>query len=107
VTKVTDELEPNRSVTYNDIMGWFCNDKLGFGEIELAFKLFKSSDLLVDEIIAMRQVEGLGWGQIKQQIAADDPDNEEYKNPAGKVPPGKIKSEENKNKVKSNKKDDD
>jgi len=219
--EMSDGSESVRSVTYDDIMGWFCNDKLGFGEIALAFKLSKGSDLLVDEIIKLRvggqgwgeikqfladlpddeaptdeeeipddeeeiaddeeetsddnsaactgvdphpkalkleadykdsefvnvtddqimiwfcelhygfgeidlmlglseqyrlDVEvviipmrqgGLGWGQIKQQLAAEDPDNEEYKNPAGKVPPGKIKSEEKKNKVKPNKNDDD
>ena len=87
-------------------MGWFCNDKLGFGEIELAFKLFESSDLLVDEIIAMRQG-GLGWGQIKKELADDSDGVEQFINPSGKAPPGKNKSEENKNKVKPNKKGDD
>ena len=63
--------------------------------------------LAVVDVFDMRHKVGLGWGQIKQQLAANDPDNEEYKNPAGKVPPGKIKSEEKKDKVKPNKKDDD
>jgi hypothetical protein len=77
---VSDETETSRSVTYDDIMGWFCNDKLGFGEIELAFKLSASSELLVDQIIELR-LGGLGWGQIKQDLAdlADDdgaPDEE-------------------------------
>jgi hypothetical protein len=109
--KVTDkQLEPpNRRVTYNDIMGWFCINKLGFGEIELAFKLFKlseSSEMLVDEIIELR-LGGLGWGQIKKELADEAGPVGEYLNPAGKEPPGKNKSEEKKDKVKPNKKDDD
>ncbi|MFC1923671.1 hypothetical protein ACFLY4_10335, partial [Chloroflexota bacterium] len=94
-------------VDYGRIMLWFCEFHFGFGEIDQMVNLSARYGLAVDDVFDMRHEVGLGWGQIKQQLAAVDPDNEEYKNPAGKVPPGKIKSEENKNKVKPNKKDDD
>jgi hypothetical protein len=94
-------------VSYNDIMTWFCVLHYGFGEIDLMLGLSEQYRVDVEVVIIPMRQGGLGWGQIKQQLAANDPDNEEYKNPAGKVPPGKIKSEEKKDKVKPNKKDDD
>ncbi|MES0361464.1 MAG: FecR domain-containing protein, partial [Anaerolineales bacterium] len=80
-------------VDYGRIMDWFCDFHFGFGEIDQMVNLSARYGLAVDEVFDMRHKVGLGWGQIKQQLAANDPNNEEYKNPAGKVPPGKIKSE--------------
>jgi hypothetical protein len=99
---------------YNDIMDWFCNDNLGFGEIELAFKLYYKfkDDLPLGEIEDVYDIidlrlngKGWGWGQIKHEMARlareaqidDEPE-------AKKEPPGKQKSEEAKNKEKPNKK---
>ena len=100
-------------------MKWFCEDNLGFGEIELGFKLYlKYEDDLpfgeiadVYDIIDLR-LSGMGWGQVKHEMArlarealpADEPAAK--KEPAEKKePPGKEKSEEAKNKEKPNKKD--
>ncbi|MFL7893178.1 MAG: FecR domain-containing protein [Anaerolineales bacterium] len=95
---------------YEKIWNWFCEENLGFGEIELAYKLHieygeaLGAGYTPDEIIEMR-LGGLGWGQIKQELkqAAKDLLVEESQE---KVPPGKEKSEEAKNKDKPNKKDD-
>jgi hypothetical protein len=102
-------------VDYDKIWDWFCLDNLGFGEIELGFKLYLEYEEVlplegvakiatIDDIFAMR-LGGMGWGQVKHEMAtlarealpADEP-------AAKKEPPGKEKSEEAKNKVKPNKK---
>ena len=101
-------------VDYDQIWSWFCEDNLGFGEIEQAFKLYLEygevlgDDFTVYEIIEMRLIGGLGWGQIKQAIKHDAQDALELlgeEETGKKVPPGKEKSEEAKNKDKPNKKD--
>lgn len=51
-------------VTYEEIMGWFCQG-FGFGEIDLAYGLSQQSGTPVADIFAMRRA-GLGWGQIKR-----------------------------------------
>ena len=100
-------------VDYDRIWDWFCIDNLGFGEIELGFKLYLEYEEVlpldgvatIDDIFAMR-LGGMGWGQVKHEMArlakealpADEL-------AAKKEPPGKQKSEEAKNKEKPNKKD--
>jgi hypothetical protein len=97
-------------VTYDDIWDWFCEDNLGFGEIELAFKLFveygEAAGYSVHDIIDERLEEGLGWGQIKQELKQAESKLLLEEESQKKVPPGKEKSEEAKNKDKPNKKDD-
>jgi hypothetical protein len=92
------------------IWRWFCEDNLGFGEIELAFKLFieygEALRMDIYDIIELRLDGGFGWGQIKQQLRPAERDLLADEAPAKKVPPGKEKSEEAKNKNKPNKKDD-
>ena len=105
--------------TYENIMEWFCEFNLGFGEIEQAFKLFRlyREELLlldptyeIQDIIDMR-LTGLGWGQVKKEMArlASEafPDDGDDGSKEKKVPPGKEKSEEAKNKEKPNKKKKD
>lgn len=55
------------NVTYQEIMGWFCQG-FGFGEIKQAYDLSIQSELPASQVFAMRS-SGLGWGQIKQQLA--------------------------------------
>lgn len=98
-------------VDYDQIWSWFCEDNLGFGEIEQAFKLYLQysevfgEEFTVYQIIDMRLIGGLGWGQIKQSLAQDAKDLLSPEESGKKVPPGKEKSEEAKNKEKPNKKD--
>lgn len=96
---------------YERIWRWFCEDNLGFGEIELGFKLTitygEATGYDVYDIIDMRLVGDQGWGQIKNFLKKEAANSlllgEESQ---GKVPPGKEKSEEAKNKPKPNKKDE-
>ncbi len=101
--------------TYKNIMIWFCQYNLGFGEIELAFKLFREYQneiLLIPEINMIQDIidmrlSGLGWGQIKHEMArlAKEASSLDVDEPAAKKePPGKQKSEEAKNKEKPDKK---
>ncbi len=104
--------------TYDNIMTWFCEFNLGFGEIEQAFKLFRmyQSELLtmdpgfmIQDIIDLR-LSGLGWGQVKKETAQMARDANPELTPAEKSkkePPGKQKSEEAKNKEKPDKKKKD
>lgn len=93
-------------VTYVDIMTWFCEEHYGFGEIDQMVNLAARYGVDVDYVFGLREG-GKGWGQIKQQLAAEAEGSEELMNPAGKVPPGKNKSEEKKNKNKPKNKGDD
>jgi hypothetical protein len=54
-------------VTYDEIMKWFCAG-FGFGEIDLAYDLRNSSGQTVDYIFGLR-TSGLGWGEIRKQLA--------------------------------------
>ena len=97
-------------VDYEKIWTWFCVYNLGFGEIEQAFKLtIEYGEVLgldVDDIIEMRLEGGLGWGQIKQELKHAEIDLLGDEASDKKVPPGKEKSEEAKNKDKPKKKDE-
>jgi hypothetical protein len=105
-------------VTYDKIWNWFCQDNLGFGEIELGFKLYlQYEDQLplegvatIDDIFALR-LGGMGWGQVKHEMARlarlalpDDEPAAKKEKGEKKEPPGKEKSEEAKNKEKPNNK---
>jgi hypothetical protein len=100
--------------TYENIMIWFCQYNLGFGEIEQAFKLFRlyqEEILLITEVNVIQDIidmrlSGLGWGQVKQKIAtlAREVSPDDESSAGKKEPPGKEKSEEAKNKEKPDKK---
>ena len=57
-------------VTYDEIMGWFCQG-FGFGEIDLAYSLLSQESLKTAQTIDVdglfdKRKSGLGWGQIKK-----------------------------------------
>jgi hypothetical protein len=108
---LANEYKDIPDVTYENIMIWFCVDNLGFGEIELGFKIYRQyklilgDDLTIHIIFDKRVDEDLGWGQVKHYFAnlakeAQTDDEPEAK----KETPGKKKSEDAKNKEKPNKK---
>ncbi len=61
------ELAARYGVDYGVIMGYFCNDHLGFGEIDTGYNLSLETNTPVEQIFAMR-LSGMGWGQIKQEL---------------------------------------
>jgi hypothetical protein len=65
--------------TYEDIMGWFCYDGYGMGEIEHALQTSAVTGLSVDEVFALKAELG-GWGEVWQElglIGSTDDDSEE------------------------------
>jgi hypothetical protein len=62
-------LSQQYNVSYEEIMGWFCQG-FGFGEIDLAYSLSLQSNTPVADIFAMRR-SGLGWGEIKKKLSGN------------------------------------
>ena len=60
------KLSARYGVPYEEIMGWFCQ-RFGFGEIDLAYSLSRSTGIPVEDIFALRR-SGMGWGDIKRQV---------------------------------------
>jgi hypothetical protein len=52
-------------VTYDEIMGWFCEENLGFGEIKHLLNTALNSEFSIEEILEMRG--DMGWGEIWQE----------------------------------------
>lgn len=59
-------LAEHYNVAYEELLVYFCDYNLGVGEIDLLLKTFRrmSAEITLDEILAMRMDEGLGWGEI-------------------------------------------
>ncbi len=53
-------------VTYEQVMGWFCQG-YGMGEIMLALQASQKSGLPADQFFAMKQEQG-GWGKVWQEM---------------------------------------
>lgn len=72
------KLAQRYGVSYEEIMGWFCQG-FGFGEIDRAYSLSIKSDppVSVSEIFAMKS-SGMGWGEIKKVL---NPKPEKTKKP--------------------------
>jgi len=54
------------SVTYEEIMGWFCQG-FGFGEIDMVYGWRDDYHVLVTDIFNER-ISGKGWGEILQEL---------------------------------------
>jgi hypothetical protein len=67
---VIERLAAMYEVSTDEITNWFCQG-YGFGEIALAYEISLASDYSVDEIFAMR-AEGMGWGEIMQEVGLLD-----------------------------------
>ncbi len=67
-------------VPYEEVMGWFCEDGYGMGEIEHILQTAEATGKSVAEVMEMKAQLG-GWGQVWQELgligAADDDDAEE------------------------------
>lgn len=58
------------AVPYEELVGYFCADNWSIGEIALALVTVQRSDGAMDlpGLLALRHDEGLGWGQIWQDL---------------------------------------
>jgi hypothetical protein len=66
--------------TYEEIMGWFCDDGYGLGEIEHALQTSEATALSVQEVLDLKTGLG-GWGEVWQDlglIGSTDDDSEEF-----------------------------
>ncbi len=67
-------------VPYEDIMGWFCQDGFGMGEIEHALQTAAATGMSAGEVLGLKTQLG-GWGEVWQELgligAADDDDDAE------------------------------
>ncbi len=61
------KLAQRYGVSYEEIMGWFCQYHLGFGEIDEGYSLSLQTGKPAAEIFSMR-LSGMGWGEIKQAL---------------------------------------
>ena len=69
IHKVAQSLAERSGLYYEQIMSWFCVDRLGFGEIQNAIKANEKLEgsVSVAEILAMKTELG-GWGKVKQEL---------------------------------------
>jgi hypothetical protein len=75
-------------VDYEEIMKWFCEESMGFGQIMLALQTADDGDVSYDEFLE-RRLAGEGWGQIWQDLGligrlkdAEPPEEEDSANPS-------------------------
>lgn len=57
-------------VSYDELVGYFCNDHLGIGEIALALKTVERLEgvISLEELLAQRVNDEYGWGEIWQRL---------------------------------------
>jgi hypothetical protein len=60
------KLAEKYDVSYDTIMGWFC-EGFDLGEIDLAYELSSKSENPVDELFSLRTT-GLGWDDIRKEF---------------------------------------
>lgn len=65
------KLAEKYGVSYEEIMGWFCQN-FGFGEIDLAYEMSLQSGISVEELFAMK-ADGTGWGNIRKTVITKTP----------------------------------
>jgi hypothetical protein len=53
--------------TYEEVMGWFCEDSLGFGQIMLGLQTALVAEIEPSELLG-RRLDGEGWGVIWQDL---------------------------------------
>jgi hypothetical protein len=65
------KLAEKYQVSYEEIMGWFCQN-FGFGEIDLVYEMSQESGISIAELFAMK-TEGKGWGVIRKLVITKTP----------------------------------
>jgi hypothetical protein len=59
------EIDGDTETNYEIVMGWFCDENLGFGEIKHLLNTSVDSIFTLDELLEMRAE--MGWGEIWQE----------------------------------------
>jgi hypothetical protein len=63
----TQRLADTYGATYEEIMGWFCDEGYGLGEIEHALQTSATTGLSVEDVFALKTDLG-GWGEVWQEL---------------------------------------
>ena len=71
------ELAERFGVPYEELVGYFCVDNLGVGEIALALSTLQNGDGTMDlpTLLSMRLEDGMGWGEIWQALGLSGKDH--------------------------------
>jgi hypothetical protein len=90
---VGQKLADAYDVPYEDIMGWFCDDNFGFGEIKLALQAAEALDVLPEDLLAMKDELG-GWGQVWKELGSHGRPKDKDRDQDKEVGPDKDKNVE-------------
>ena len=110
---VAESMAETYGVSYEEIIGWFCNqdgeNRNGLGQIMLALQTAELTGESVEAYLGARE-EGMGWGQIWQEVG-EKPGKPDKQDPPGQakkedkqgeeeseLPPGQEKKEDNQGK---------
>lgn len=71
------ELAERFGVPYEELVGYFCVDNMGVGEIALALSTIQNGDGTLDlpSLLSMRFDDGMGWGEIWQALGLSGQDH--------------------------------
>ncbi len=88
---VAESMAETYGLTYEEIIGWFCNEDAensnGLGQIMLALETAELTGEPAETYLSARE-EGMGWGQIWQEVG------EKPGKPDKQDPPGQAKKED-------------
>lgn len=79
---VGEALAESYGVSYEEVMGWFCEDGMGFGQIMLALHTAEATEGSPEDYLD-RRANGEGWGEIWLDLALIGP-------PEGAGPPDEV-----------------
>ena len=76
-------------MTYNEVMSWFCDDGMGFGQIMLALQPAEITEDPDDDapLYLERRADGEGWGEIWQDLELIGRSGDERAGPPEEVGP--------------------
>ncbi len=83
---VGDRLAEHYDTAYEQVMAWFCEDGMGFGQIMLALR---TAEMMGEsgETYLERRADGEGWGQIWQSLNLIGPGRDKDGGPEDAGPP--------------------
>lgn len=65
-----EKLAQRYQVSYDEVMGWFCDGRYGFGEIDLAYSIARAAGVPVSQVFDQR-ASGMGWGNVLKEFGLD------------------------------------
>jgi hypothetical protein len=84
---VGQRLADEYGVTYEQVMGWFCDGRYGMGEIKIALQAGKTLEMAAEDLLAMKTELG-GWGQVWHALGMKGKPKKVVAEPSPEVPAG-------------------